>query len=532
MPRARNPHPPHPHGAAAGRVIRHLLQLVGSLSVFMGLAARAQTTRPATASVTPRPLTTAEIAARTAPATVTIITLDADGDSLEQGSGFVVRCDGLIVTNWHVIRGALRINVILADGRQFKSADLLDQDSVRDVALLHVAGYDLPTVPVRFTVPAVGEHVVAIGSPRGLSQTVSDGIVAARRQDDGRELAQITAPVSPGSSGGAVLDNTGAAFALSTSYVEQGQSLNFAVPVRYALNLLGTGTGTRFISGLAASADEQEQFGLGGTVHVSSADTIPRHKRTTAPAASMVWTYLGAQNWQESHTGVWHVDWVEIHMSASGHTGLLIVRPIGANDSSYVSDADWGALARSYAIDAFTTDATGNVLLRAGGLVYHGYQATLGYLVARTTIHDSTGEARRVYLDAYRPGVASHFYRARCRIGRVGVDQRNQHNGATEWRGEIVVSDDIPGFIAMSMYLQDAAGAVWRWSGNGRVALDGSYTVSSGGVRISGYDNVHNLGVPELDVEAGTAEVRDERAPGPPLIGTLIIEAPHGPLSQ
>lgn len=88
----------------------------------------------------PPALSTAVIAARATPATVTILTFGAIGDTLGQGSGFLIRASGVIVTNWHVIAGARTATVILASGERYTRVLFLDGDSTRDVALLQVPG--------------------------------------------------------------------------------------------------------------------------------------------------------------------------------------------------------------------------------------------------------------------------------------------------------------------------------------------------------------------------------------------------------
>ena len=190
------------------------------------------------ASSSSRPRSTSEIAALATPATVTILTFDAAGDTLGQGSGFLVRSSGVIVTNWHVMAGASSATVFLASGERFDRVEALDGDRAADLAVVKVPGYSLPTLTVASSVPDVGAKVVAIGSPHGLARTVTEGIVSARRMVDGRELVQMSAAISPGSSGGPVLDAQGRVFAVATSQISDGQQLNFAMPVRYALGLI------------------------------------------------------------------------------------------------------------------------------------------------------------------------------------------------------------------------------------------------------------------------------------------------------
>jgi S1-C subfamily serine protease len=201
---------------------------------------------------------TAAIASSATPATVTILALNAAGDTLGQGSGFFVQPMGLIVTNWHVMSGASQAIVIRANGETFKRVTFVDGDSAADVAVIKVPGYGLPVLESRADVPPVGARVIAIGSPLGLQRSVTEGIVSATRMVAGRELVQISAAISPGSSGGAVLDGSGRVFAVSTSQLSAGQQLNFAVPVRYALGLIGPTIVEKSLSDIFANASPRQ----------------------------------------------------------------------------------------------------------------------------------------------------------------------------------------------------------------------------------------------------------------------------------
>ena len=121
------------------------------------------------------------------------------------GSGFIVSADGYIVTNDHVIAGAESILVILDQGRSL-TAEVIGRDPKTDLALLKIAADDLPFVEFATQEPRVGDWVVTIGSPFGLGQTVTAGIVSARGRDLGAgpydDFIQIDAPINRGNSGG------------------------------------------------------------------------------------------------------------------------------------------------------------------------------------------------------------------------------------------------------------------------------------------------------------------------------------------
>jgi len=185
------------------------------------------------------------IAARAVGASVTVITLSARGDTISQGSGFVVQPEGVIVTSCHVVRGAARMAVILNDERRFNRARLLECDAAVDVAVLKIPAADLPTLRTTPESPPIGGALVVVSSPLGMAGTVTDGIVSATRILDGRDLIQLSATVSYGSSGGAVLDRQGRVFAMASGGIAHNASLGFATPMRLALPVLERAVGHR-----------------------------------------------------------------------------------------------------------------------------------------------------------------------------------------------------------------------------------------------------------------------------------------------
>lgn len=157
-----------------------------------------------------------------------------------QGSGFLVDPSGRILTNEHVIRDARTLRVKLASGDVYDAVSILAADERRDIAVLQVAGFDLPSLPMANSDSVrVGNPVVLIGSPLGLENTVTTGIVSGRRAEpEGYHVLQVSAPASPGSSGGPVLARNGEVVGIAASQMRSGQNLNFAVPINYARGLL------------------------------------------------------------------------------------------------------------------------------------------------------------------------------------------------------------------------------------------------------------------------------------------------------
>ncbi len=165
------------------------------------------------------------------PSVVVVKSRDAGGQKRSLGSG-VILDDGVVVTNCHVVQEADSIKVFYRESKY--PAALLYTDWERDVCSLAVPGLKGQAARKGETSHVkVGEKVYAIGAPKGLELTLSDGIISGLRQMPSGQYLQTTAPISPGSSGGGLFDEEGRLIGLSTFYVSEGQQLNFAVPVEW-----------------------------------------------------------------------------------------------------------------------------------------------------------------------------------------------------------------------------------------------------------------------------------------------------------
>jgi tetratricopeptide (TPR) repeat protein len=174
-----------------------------------------------------------EIVAKAKPAIVEIVSTDAKGTPKTQGTGFFVSPDGLVITNRHVIEGAGTITAVTNNGAMFLFERIFAEPPGADLAVLKFHATDVPFLKLGESTMAVeGQKVIVIGNPTGLMGTVSDGIISAFREN--RSLIQITAPVSHGSSGSPVMDETGQVIGIATLGIAEGQNLNFAIPVEQA----------------------------------------------------------------------------------------------------------------------------------------------------------------------------------------------------------------------------------------------------------------------------------------------------------
>ncbi|RQS69259.1 Do family serine endopeptidase [Burkholderia sp. Bp8963] len=197
-------------------------------------------------------------------------------EEVSLGSGFIVSADGIILTNRHVVGDAATVDVKLTDKRQFKG-QVIGSDPVSDVAVIRIDARNLPTVvtgdPAR---TEVGDWVMAIGSPYGFANTVTQGIVSAKSRSLPGEsyipFIQTDVPINPGNSGGPLFDLSGRVIAINSMiYTKTGgyQGLAFAIPIDLALDvkdqLLRTGKVTRGRLGVAVQEVSQalaRSFGL------------------------------------------------------------------------------------------------------------------------------------------------------------------------------------------------------------------------------------------------------------------------------
>jgi hypothetical protein len=146
------------------------------------------------------------------------------------GSGFFVG-ENIIATNYHVIEGATTAYCYVNNSTtKYKIEGYLAADKSVDLILLKVQELNKPTIKFATTTATPGQKVFVIGSPKGLPATISDGIVSGLRDFEGYKLIQITAPISPGSSGGPVLNSSGELIGISVGQFSEGQNLNFAIP--------------------------------------------------------------------------------------------------------------------------------------------------------------------------------------------------------------------------------------------------------------------------------------------------------------
>lgn len=186
-------------------------------------------------------LTAKEIFTLVSPSVVYIETFDSSGNALAYGSGFIVdAAKGKVATNYHIIDGAYSARVKTLSGTVYTVEKVFAYNVANDVALLKINGSGLKAVTLGdSSTIETGDKIYAIGNPQGLENTISDGLISTKsRVLDGTTYIQISAPISRGSSGGVLLNEQGNVIGITSAVIDNGQNLNFAVPINSLKPLL------------------------------------------------------------------------------------------------------------------------------------------------------------------------------------------------------------------------------------------------------------------------------------------------------
>jgi hypothetical protein len=169
-----------------------------------------------------------QMVARAKQAVIQVDALDAQGNVLGTGTAFFIHRDGTAVTNAHVIKGATRLVGLTNTGAEYRFERVISLSQDADLAILKFSAADVPYLTLGPSREAVeGQRVLVIGNPRGLQGTVSDGLISAFRAD--HAVIQVSAPISPGSSGSPVLNEDGQVIGVAFLQFVNGQNLNFAI---------------------------------------------------------------------------------------------------------------------------------------------------------------------------------------------------------------------------------------------------------------------------------------------------------------
>jgi S1-C subfamily serine protease len=285
-----------------GLLLKFRLALLAAVAVVLLLPDEAVPQKPPQRERAPsrHPLTARQIARQVLPSVVYIEMLDAGGRPACYGSGFFVTTTQ-ILTNRHVVTcapgGHGRVKLAGAE-RSYPTGYVLDMPDL-DVALVEVQGLTAPPLPLDTARQlSVGDDIFVAGNPEGLEGTFTRGIISGLRSEGG--LLQIDAPVSPGSSGGPVVDSYGRVVGLTVSSIREGQNLNFAIPAP-----------------LLASPLERMQRMIARLKEGGAAAKAHTFPSTSAPPAAKAAPFGPARRaWEASH------DWADFFSDVVGDTGV------------------------------------------------------------------------------------------------------------------------------------------------------------------------------------------------------------------
>ncbi len=191
-----------------------------------------------------------EIAKTGIKSTVSIVALDQFIQPLGYGSGFMID-DELVATNVHVIEGCNSAYILKnGEDKKYKVNGYVAIDKANDLVILKISELSGDKLNLGSeNLPEIGEKIFAVGNPKGFNGTFSEGNISGIRDIQTNKVLQITAPISPGSSGGPVLNSLGLAIGIAFASFTDGQNINFAIPVKYLLSLkLKIGTVTSLSS--------------------------------------------------------------------------------------------------------------------------------------------------------------------------------------------------------------------------------------------------------------------------------------------
>jgi tetratricopeptide (TPR) repeat protein len=239
------------------------------------------------------------------PAVVTVIVYDINRQLANIGSGFFIDRYGHLITNFHVLEGKYAAEVRTSDGNTYPIKLVVADNRAVDLVkvLVDIPKEKIKWIKVSNELPSIAEQVVVVGSPMGLEQTVSEGIISSIREIPSvGEFFQMSAPISPGSSGSPVVNLKGQVIGIATFQLISGQNLNFAVSGRSIETLKATKPGLAISSWTFNSSLQQPKLaedlcrkGFSFSINGENQKALKFFKEATEkdPSNTMAWNGLG-----------------------------------------------------------------------------------------------------------------------------------------------------------------------------------------------------------------------------------------------
>lgn len=247
------PKNPRKIGWIIGVLVVGILAVVAVLMLGGLIGNRTSQTEETTAPTKPLAFAENPSAIELADASVVkVFCYDYEGELAATGSGFVAFDGKTIITNYHVMTSAYTCKISTNQDISYEVSKILCYSKKQDIAILQLAK-DTGLQPLTLGDSSIikkGETVVAIGSPLGIKNTVSTGVLSGRLMEDNMDILQFTAPISSGSSGGALFDNIGNVIGITYASYVNGQNLNLAIPIELANNLYNSKGAAKSVSAI------------------------------------------------------------------------------------------------------------------------------------------------------------------------------------------------------------------------------------------------------------------------------------------
>ena len=260
-----------------------------------------------------------QIYARCASAVFYIEIYNKNGQAVSSGSGVFLNESGLAITNHHVIDDAYSAKIMTTDGKVYNVKGYYDARESIDMALIQIDGSGFNYLPIGdYAAIAGGQNIFAIGSPKGFDNTISTGIISnPKRVLNGIDFIQMTAPISPGSSGGALINDKGQLIGINTAYYEGGQNLNLAVPIYHmeelttdALHSLPIGSDTPTDYGASMRFDSTLEVTAGSSVALGVFCDRGSYNGNLVVAYDISDKQIVSADWDE-----WHGDDINLYIT-------------------------------------------------------------------------------------------------------------------------------------------------------------------------------------------------------------------------
>ncbi|MCL2044978.1 MAG: S1C family serine protease [Oscillospiraceae bacterium] len=345
------------------------------------------------------------------PAVFFIEVFNANGTPFGTGSGFFIESNGIAITNYHVIEGAHSAQITISStSAVYDVTGVYDYNELEDWAVIKVDGSGFHTLKIGDASTVIGASTVyAIGSPLGLQNTISQGIISnTNRMEDGIRFIQTTAAISPGSSGGALINTLGEVIGITTAQYVLGQNLNLALPISYTAghsrnNMVSLSV---LFPNMGGSGDISSSIEMAGNGDIVRINGVTVYK--FSPNQSGYWVFRTSHNDDNDPVlSLYDSNGREIAYDddGDGNYNAVICTYLNSWESYYLEVSFYG-----YGTATCTLSVVPSIIIPSGGgtvgvsgdCVFTFTPSQSGTWTARTSSNDSADPVLLVYDENFR----------------------------------------------------------------------------------------------------------------------------------